>query len=97
MGKRGWIEMVCDLLDVIRGNNVNQVKTEILHQVGMSPNKFYDLLEHLAEKKLIFILRKGKKKGIPKITERGKRWLIKMELLLEELDYESIKAKRQKW
>ena len=93
MTRRGWIESTFILLDKIRGNNINLTKTQILREMGMSPNRYYYLLDHLVVCDLVKLFKRGKREEIPKITKRGDKWLISMEKRLGEIDFEHLKSR----
>ena len=77
MAKRGKLEIIKDILEIIQDNHNFIKTTPLLRKSNLSSQRFAEYLSELKEKE--FILEKIDKKGKKSIslTEKGQRYLEK--------------------
>ena len=85
MGKRGKLEIIRDILQIVRDNR-NQIKfTPLLRKSNISSSRFKEYFSELTEKKLIQeeILKNDK---YIKLTDKGFKFLEKYHTILEFIE-----------
>ncbi len=83
--KRERLEVIRDILAVIRDNNNSVKPTRILHSSNLSPQMFKEYIEEMKSKN--FLEEKTEKdKKVFSLTEKGFEFLEKYKVILEFID-----------
>lgn len=84
--KRERLEVVNDILEVIR-NNKNSIRpTRLLYASNLSPQMFKEYVYELLEKGLIVQERDEKGKRVFSLTDKGFEFLEKYRMIVEFVD-----------
>ena len=82
MTKRNRLEIIKDILDVIKSKNGKIKPTHILYKSNLSHGMMEEYLQELIDKKFILLEVKNKSKTYS-ITEKGQQYLDQYKLISE--------------
>lgn len=77
MAKRGKLEIVRDILQIIQDNGNSMKLTPLIRKSNLSSQSFSEYVKELTEKEFIKINNDKKGRKSVSVTERGMRYLMK--------------------
>ena len=86
--KRNKLEIIKDILKIIKNNHDSIRITPLIRKSNLSSKRFYEYLKEMIEKELIRETNNQKTKEI-KITEKGKKYIERFNIIInfiEEFD-----------
>lgn len=85
--KRGKLEVIYDMLKVIKEKNNSIKPTPLLRYSNLSSQRFTEYINELLEKELIKEITDRKKRKHYTLTDKGFRYLEKYKTIVEFIDY----------
>ncbi len=91
MKKRERLEIIYDILSVIRDANNSIKPTRLLHKSNLSPQMFKQYVTELLDKKMIELIeddcKSNKKSKIYSLTRKGFEFLDEYRAVIKMIDY----------